>query len=1751
MSFSSDVNTRNVVGKYLKSSGNPASGTVTFAASSRIEDADDATIVATPIVATLDNTGSFTVELPCTDDLDLSPRGWYWTARIRIAGSKNKEIRFYLPIGDETNIDITRLDTVDRRTTSPAGTDIPRGSVGPQGSTGPTGASGPAGPTGPSGGPTGSTGPTGETGPTGSTGPQGEVGPTGATGADSTVVGPTGPIGVTGVTGATGADSTVAGPTGATGPAGSFGGSSFDYTFDTETTDSDPTTGKLKFNSSNLATATFMFIDDEDDAATDLQSYLRTIDDSTNEIKGHFKVSRKSDPNYYAMFAIDGSSTEASGYFKVPCVYLSGLASSFSDEDDVLITFARAGDVGAQGPTGATGATGSTGPGGPIGNDSTVPGPTGAQGTAGPTGPTGGAGIAGPTGATGSTGIQGEEGPTGPTGVQGEAGPTGATGSDGVVGATGPAGESGPTGATGADSSVAGPTGAAGATGPTGAAGATGLEGVAGSTGPTGTQGGQGVAGATGAQGTPGPTGATGADSTVTGPTGAQGTAGPTGATGSVGATGPVGNFGGASFDFTFSSTTSDADPGSGRVRFNNVDLQLATNMFIDDEADGAIDIQQFLRTIDDSTSPIKGHVRVGNKLNSNDFAIFTITGGITETSGYFKVPVAYVSGLATSFSNNEDIIATFARTGDVGPQGIPGEAGPLGPTGATGATGPAVTGPTGADSTVQGPTGATGVAGPTGPTGADSTVPGPTGSVGATGATGSTGATSTVPGPAGPSGPTGAQGNLGNTGPTGSTGATGVAGPTGATGADSTVAGPTGATGATGVAGPTGSTGATGADSQVTGPTGADGAQGVQGLQGITGPTGQTGPTGPTGADSTVEGPAGPTGATGAQGDQGTGVQILGSYNTLGELQAAQPTGNVGDGYLVGAELYVWDDENDEWLNVGNIQGPTGPTGAGDTGPAGPTGPQGDLGEFAIAAVTPPASPDTGDAWFNSDNGKIYVYYDGFWIETGAAPVGPTGPPGPTGTGETGPTGPTGQTGPTGYRGITGPTGQTGPTGPTGADSQVTGPTGATGLTGPRGISLNIVGSVRNTADLPRANHNVTYNVTVSGSKLYLDDVEVQSFFLHRGGTYTFSQSDASNSSDKVYLSETPNGHHTVVGGLVANFAYTDGVTYTGTEGTDGQLRIIVAGDAPDSLYYVSESTLGLGVGGTLNVLENSDNDAYIVDANGNIYVWTGFAWNDGGQIVGPTGPPGEFIPQASTPPLDPVAGDVWFDTENGAVFVYYDNFWVEIGTTEFGGATGPTGDTGVAGPTGPTGATGDEGPVGPVGVTGATGPIVTGPAGPQGFGSQAQGFYNTFAEFNAAAGATPGTIGDFYVIYEEDTIYLYTEDNGWAEAGALIGPLGPTGPSGPFGPTGPAVTGPTGPIGPQGTSINVIGSVTTAANLPLSENTTNDAYIVDDNGDLYIWDGSNWNTVGQIVGPTGATGPSVTGPTGATGVQGPASTIPGPQGGVGPTGPKGGVTYVLSSTGEGGSFTVDGVIGNNPNLTVVRGETAFIDVSGVEFTNSLALRLFSGSTSAVPGTTNNSTSAGRNLTSTDTVIVYDVPLDAPGQIIYQDVTDLFIAGVIDVVDKIGPTGPTGVAGPAGTPELVVYSPVIDGTGVAFGGTPANGVYTKYGYLVNFESFVSFSTFSNFGTGQYSLTLPILPSSSSGADYVFNGYLDIDGTILYKIVGVPESLGSATLGLFYLGTDGRLTALTGSAPDSITTSSTLSIVGSYIASEE
>lgn len=377
--------------------------------------------------------------------------------------------------------------------------------------------------------------------------------------------------------------------------------------------------------------------------------------------------------------------------------------------------------VSIKGPTGPTGPLGPTGPTGPQGVQGT-------QGVQGPTGPSGAQGVQGPTGPTGATGAQGVQGPTGPTGAQGATGPTGPTGATGATGDTGAAltlqgtyatlvalQTAHPTGAAGeawiveADGDLyvwdvdttawvsvgqivgpqgpTGPQGSQGIQGPTGPTGPQGVQGPTGPTGPQGTQGIQGPTGPTGAQGVQGPTGPTGA-------TGAQGPTGPTGPTGATGIQGPTGPTGATGdkggVKYSFSTTTADADPGTGVFRYNNATIASVSMIYIDNLDAAGVSQVGWYDTWDDSTAASRGYIVVAGN-NSSTVNVFRVTGNVTVASGYYKIPVTYVSG--TLPGNGTACQLEFSRTGDVGPTG------PTGATGTTGATGP--TGPQGHSITV------------------------------------------------------------------------------------------------------------------------------------------------------------------------------------------------------------------------------------------------------------------------------------------------------------------------------------------------------------------------------------------------------------------------------------------------------------------------------------------------------------------------------------------------------------------------------------------------------------------------------------------------------------------------------------------------------------------------------------------------------------------------------------------------------------------------------------------------------------------------------------------------------------------------------------------------------------------------------------------------------------------------------------------------------------------------------------------
>jgi len=164
---------------------------------------------------------------------------------------------------------------------------------------------------------------------------------------------------------------------------------------------------------------------------------------------------------------------------------------------------------------------------------------------------------------------------------------------------------------------------------------------------------------------------------------------------------------------------------------------------------------------------------------------------------------------------------------------------------------------------------------------------------------------------------------------------------------------------------GPTGPEGSMGG----IGPTGPDGSKGDIGPAGPDGPRGGIGPTGKTGDDGPI-GDAGPSGPTGPQGMTGAVGTILASYDTLEELEAAQPTGESGEFYYVNPHLYAWDEDKNEWFIVGDLAGPQGlegPTGSnGDTGAAGDTGPTGLTGADGADGAIGPTGDDGVSATIN-----------------------------------------------------------------------------------------------------------------------------------------------------------------------------------------------------------------------------------------------------------------------------------------------------------------------------------------------------------------------------------------------------------------------------------------------------------------------------------------------------------------------------------------------------------------------------------------------------------------------------------------------------------------------------------------------------------------------------------------------------------------------------------------------------------------
>ena len=137
---------------------------------------------------------------------------------------------------------------------------------------------------------------------------------------------------------------------------------------------------------------------------------------------------------------------------------------------------------------------------------------------------------------------------------------------------------------------------------------------------------------------------------------GDKGTTGDTGATGSTAGTAGLG--------MTWESTTSDSDPGAGKISFNNSTLSSVSVLYVDDADDASADISGYVQSWDDvSNSASRGFVHVVKEGTTGTYALYKVTGAVTDASGYTKVPVSHIVS-AGSFTDGDGVGVHFTQSG-------------------------------------------------------------------------------------------------------------------------------------------------------------------------------------------------------------------------------------------------------------------------------------------------------------------------------------------------------------------------------------------------------------------------------------------------------------------------------------------------------------------------------------------------------------------------------------------------------------------------------------------------------------------------------------------------------------------------------------------------------------------------------------------------------------------------------------------------------------------------------------------------------------------------------------------------------------------------------------------------------------------------------------------------------------------------------------------------------------------------------
>lgn len=462
--------------------------------------------------------------------------------------------------------------------------------------------------------------------------------------------------------------------------------------------------------------------------------------------------------------------------------------------------------------------------------------------------------------------------------------------------------------------------------------------------------------------------------------------------------------------------------------------------------------------------------------------------------------------------------------------------------------------------------------------------------------------------------------------------------------------------------------------------------------------------------------------------------LSLTSTGGTSADISSSAPTNpNVGDLWLDSdtAILYIYD--GSFWVEI---------SGSGSGG-----GTSGGGGGFT-ASATAPALPEEGSAWFDTVNAKLYVYYDSFWIE--AVAPGPTGPEGPAFVNYQGNYNPsvsyTLHDGVTYIGSLWRLNENLSPAGtvPSEPDWQKVVHKGDKGETGE--ISVGTVTTVLHGEPATVTNTGTTIDAVLDfeipagrASTITVGTVDnvnfgepltivnsgdvsdaVFDFEIPAGRAATIqvgtvddvlygnppTVTNSGTTSDAVFDFEIPAGRAaTIAIGEVDTVVDGNPATVTNSGTTSdavfdfqipaGPRSTIVIGDVVD-VDFGNPSTV-TNVGTTSDAIFDFELQTGRASTLAVGTVTTGsYSSSATVENVGtssdaifnfsiPQGIPGDFQP-GLTPPANPLAGQVWYNTETGRAYIYYDSFWIEFSP----GFTGQQGATGPQGPAGPAGADG-----------------------------------------------------------------------------------------------------------------------------------------------------------------------------------------------------------------------------------------------------------------------------------------------------------------------------------------------------------------------------------------------------------------------------------------------------------------------------